>query len=429
MARLVRQTSMETRSARGRLTERAEPYWATLDQGLHLGYRKRRTGGTWTARRRNTHGRYVEVKLGIADDTEDADGTTILNYRQAQEAARKWIAVETRRDHGLDPAAQGPYTVADSLRDYAAHYAHEGKAITTTQTAIDAHIIPSLGQIELAKLTTARIERWHKALAEAPRRLRSRKGQQPRYSDQVEDADSRRMRRATANRVLTILKAALNYAWKRGRVGSDSEWRRVRPFRNVDAPVISYLDQDQCRRLINACVPEFRSLVQAALFTGCRYGELIALRVKDYNRDAGTLAIAVSKSGKPRHVVLTDEAREFFNRTVIGRTLDETLFTRANGGSWNKSHQQRPMREACEQARITPPVSFHVLRHTHGSLLAMRGVPMPVIAQQLGHADTRMTEKHYAHLSPNYVADTIRANFPQLGIAYTDNIREIARKS
>ena len=51
------------------------------------------------------------------------------------------------------------------------------------------------------------------------------------------------------------------------------------------------------------------------------------------------------------------------------------------------------------------------------STLAMRGVPMGVIAEQLGHADTRMTEKHYAHLAASYVADTIRANFPTLGIA------------
>jgi integrase len=65
------------------------------------------------------------------------------------------------------------------------------------------------------------------------------------------------------------------------------------------------------------------------------------------------------------------------------------------------------MREACAHAGITPAVGFHVLRHTHGSLLAMRAVPMAVIARQLGHADTRMTEKHYAHLAPNYVADTI----------------------
>jgi hypothetical protein len=46
----------------------------------------------------------------------------------------------------------------------------------------------------------------------------------------------------------------------------------------------------------------------------------------------------------------------------------------------------------------------------------MAGVPMGVIAAQLGHADTRMTEKHYAHLAPSYVADTIRAHFPTLGI-------------
>jgi hypothetical protein len=46
----------------------------------------------------------------------------------------------------------------------------------------------------------------------------------------------------------------------------------------------------------------------------------------------------------------------------------------------------------------------------------MKGVGLSVIAAQLGHADTRMTEKHYAHLAPSYVADTIRAHFPTLGI-------------
>ncbi len=40
----------------------------------------------------------------------------------------------------------------------------------------------------------------------------------------------------------------------------------------------------------------------------------------------------------------------------------------------------------------------------------------PDIAKHLGHADTRMAEKHYAHLSPSYVADDIRASFPTLGI-------------
>jgi hypothetical protein len=47
----------------------------------------------------------------------------------------------------------------------------------------------------------------------------------------------------------------------------------------------------------------------------------------------------------------------------------------------------------------------------------MKGVPMGSIAEQLGHADTRMTEKHDARLAPSYVAETIRAHFPTLGIA------------
>jgi integrase len=84
--------------------------------------------------------------------------------------------------------------------------------------------------------------------------------------------------------------------------------------------------------------------------------------------------------------------------------------------------RSRPMGDACRRAKIKPVISFHVLRHTHGSTLAMRGVPMGVIAEQLGHADTRMTEKHYAHLSPSYVADTIRAHFPTLGIGTDESV-------
>lgn len=77
---------------------------------------------------------------------------------------------------------------------------------------------------------------------------------------------------------------------------------------------------------------------------------------------------------------------------------------------WKRAEQLRPMRDACARAGIAPAVGFHVLRHTHASILAIRAVPMAVIARQLGHSDTRMTERHYAHLAPNYVADTIRAS-------------------
>ncbi len=46
----------------------------------------------------------------------------------------------------------------------------------------------------------------------------------------------------------------------------------------------------------------------------------------------------------------------------------------------------------------------------------MAGVPLQVVAQNLGHADTRMVEKHYGHLTSSYVADTIRTAAPEMGI-------------
>jgi hypothetical protein len=52
---------------------------------------------------------------------------------------------------------------------------------------------------------------------------------------------------------------------------------------------------------------------------------------------------------------------------------------------------------------------------------------MGVIAEQLGHAYTRMTEKHYAHLAPSYVADTIRAHFPALGLGVESSVTPLLR--
>ena len=49
-------------------------------------------------------------------------------------------------------------------------------------------------------------------------------------------------------------------------------------------------------------------------------------------------------------------------------------------------------------------------------------MPLAVVAAQLGHADTRMVENHYGHLSPPYIADTVRATFAALGILEPSNV-------
>jgi integrase len=265
-------------------------------------------------------------------------------------------------------------------------------------------------------------------IATQPRRVRSKRtASEPATRETADDEDARRARKATANRILTMLKAALNRAFHADRVASDGAWRKVKPFKRVDEAVVRYIAVTECRQLVNACSHDFQKLLQAALLTGCRYSELARLNCASFNRDSGTLAIRLGK-GKVRHVILTDEGQEVFQDWTADRLGADPVFLRADGKTWGPSHQKRPLGEASRQAGILPAVTFHILRHTYASHLAMKGVPMGVIAAQLGHADTRMTEKHYAHLSPSYVAQTIRANFPVLNLAKESQVVPLRRR-
>jgi integrase len=273
------------------------------------------------------------------------------------------------------------------------------------------------------------LTRWRNQLASGAKRVRkSRIARQTATKPTPDNEDARRKRRATANRVTTVLKAALNRSYVAGLVSSDDAWRKLRPFKQVDVPVIRYLSREEIQRLVNACKPDFRPLVQAALLTGCRYAELANLRCEDFNADSSTLTIKTSKSGKPRHIVLTDEGQHLFASWIAGRPAGSFVFARNDSRPWGTSHQQRPLDEAAQAANLKPAPTFHILRHTHASLLAMRGVPMGVIAAQLGHSDTRMTERHYAHLAPSYVAETIRAHFPKLDLVNRDADKVVALK-
>jgi len=126
------------------------------------------------------------------------------------------------------------------------------------------------------------------------------------------------------------------------------------------------------------------------------------MRVADFHHDSGTLLVRQSKAGKVRHVELTTEGLGFLYGITAGRANTEFLFHR-DGASWGKSQQQRPLVEACHAATVNPAISFHTLRHTYASLMVMDGVPLIVVARNLGHSDTRMVEKHYGHLTSSYI--------------------------
>ena len=410
MPRTTPSEKIQTRAARSRLPQRRKPHWLCLRPGqLHLGYVRRNAdqAGHWTVRRYNGGGTYKVTRLpGVADDVEAANGATVLSFAQAQDLALR-----------PTPQAQtaAPMTVAQAMADYVDYLQTSGRegAAITAERAGRLHVLPQLGEVQVQALTTEQLRHWLAALAN---RLAKRNGHE----------DALRRSRATANRILGTLRAALNHAYAECRVPSDNAWRgRLKPFRNVAVARKRYLSIPEAQRLLNAAQGDFRALVQAALQTGARYSELTRLKVHDFDAASCTVGIGKSKAGRPRRVYLTEEGTAFFHSITVGRSGDELMLHHHGGKPWARSDQWWPMHHAVKRAKLDPPDSFHTLRHTYASLALMNGVPMQVVSENLGHADTRMIEKHYGHLAPSHKRDAIRAGAARFGLVATSNVRPL----
>ncbi len=416
MARTVRNARLDSRTARLRLAPRNEPYWAKITKGCYLGYRRSVVlGGSWIARYRDATGDQRYTALGPADDVMDPDGATVLSFDQAQAKARTWF--QNVAAVFLSGQTTGPYTVADCITDYIAWAKTHRESAAHMETYAKAYILPRLGHVDTAALTTPIIRRWHEEIAAERPRLRRRKGQPIRYREEDPDPEeAQRKRRLRANRHLTTLRAALNRAWREGRIATRDAWERVELFRDVERPRLRFLAVDEAQRLLNACPPDLRDLVHLALLTGARYGELCRLDVRDVQSASGTLFIRKSKSGKSRHVVLNAEGDAFCRRLTTGRPPTQALLLRDDGTRWSRDLHRRPFKEAVVRAGIEAAFTFHELRHTWASLTIMAGAPLIVVAQNLGHCDTRMVERHYGHLTRSYVAEVVRKTAPSFGL-------------
>jgi integrase len=411
MPRARTDAKLQSRTSRRSISQGSPLHIARLFTGLALGYRKGKRGGTWIARRHEQGTKYRFQPLGVADDFADADGVRVLSFDQAQDAARGWFKRMAAEDMG--EVVTGSHTVARAIAEYLRNLERLKRRPQARMMAIAAaHILPILGHIELSKLSHGKVKAWRDGIAEAAPRARTRAGHAQAYRQfDAQDPDGIRKRQASTNRVLTVLKAALNYAYEERRVASKGAWERIKPFRRVDLPKVRFLSPEEVTALIRACAPDFERLVKGALLTGARYGELTALRVADFQAGDGRIYISTSKNGESRYVDLNSEGVAFFVTLTKNRVSSEEIFLRASGTPWKTSEQQRPMDAACLIAKIKG-VTFHILRHTYASHSVMNGMPIEVLAEVLGHKDTRITMRHYAHFSHSYKREIVRAMAP-----------------
>src|ERR1700730_15022027 len=200
VSKTVRERKLDSPAARAKLKHSGKPHWRAIDTGVHLGYRKGLAGGKWVLRRYLGKETYRVETIGAADDHSAADGRDTLDFFQAQGKAREVAALAKAPE-----SPRGPFTVAAAMDSYFARLEHEGsKSLADARGRAALHILPALGGVPVEGLTRDAISKWLTGLAG-----KAKDGQ---------DGDEVRQHRASANRVLTILRAALNQAFRDGKV-------------------------------------------------------------------------------------------------------------------------------------------------------------------------------------------------------------------
>jgi hypothetical protein len=179
--------------------------------------------GSWSAYWRNSESKKKSMsRIGAADDYQEADGIEILTYAQAQALAVKWFHDKIQQslyDDDSQVYVEGTYTVSEALRDYFLDAARRGmKSLKIDQLRAKSRIIPELGNAPVSRLTKKRLEAWLDKMANSPKRFRAKTGHEHTCAAPPSTEDEKRARKASANKVLTILKAALNHALQRGKV-------------------------------------------------------------------------------------------------------------------------------------------------------------------------------------------------------------------
>ena len=357
--------NITSKTQREKLKPRREPYWHKLQIGGYLGYRRTKYGGTWLARCRTKNSKQQYESFGELSEYPDGE-----RFDEAQKLCWDWFK-------SLGAKTGAAYTVNDAIDDYVNHIEINNSPASAKdiRQRLAKHAKPKLGDIRITKLTMSDVSSWRDSLV--------------RLSDDSEDV---RKSKDGANRLLSMLKAGLNLAYRKDIVGSDKAWRRVSAFKDVGTARKIFLTNKQAESLLKATNDSFHNLVKSALFTGARYGELANAKVEDFDHQQNVLRLN-GKTG-PRDCYLSTETVKHLTSLIKDKLPGAYLHLKDCGNKWGKAHQQRPMREAIKKAKLSSDTTFYALRHTHISRALLAGVNAQVIAENCG-TSVRMIEKHY----------------------------------
>lgn len=172
-----------------------------------------------------------------------------------------------------------------------------------------------------------------------------------------------------------------------------------------------YLSRDEARRLLKACrrFPHVRSFVALSLATAARQSALLELTWDRVDLDRRRISLALGdeddENRKRRATVpMNKRAYRYLRVMKEAKTCDHVI----EWGGHRVLSIKKGFAGACERAGLKD-VTPHILRHTAASWMAEAGVDMFRISRFMGHSDTKVTERRYAKLHPDFLSDAADA--------------------
>lgn len=239
------------------------------------------------------------------------------------------------------------------------------------------HIFPYFTQCMIGKVKRIDILNWQKKL------------------------QSKGLAAGTCNRTFVLLKTVFNCAIRWGHLATENNpCKDVRPFEDKSVKE-RYLTPEEARNMVEALhASHHQQSCQAILlllYTGARKSEILSARWEYVDVDRRLLTVPMSKSGKTRHIPLSDEAIKIL-QTIPRLGSSAWVFPSSSG----KGHLQSVFRlwDSLRKSLGLSDVRLHDLRHSFASFLVNAGCSLYEVQRCLGHCDPKVTMR-YAHLAPH----------------------------
>lgn len=349
---------------RSKLPERREQYWQAVSRGKHIGVRRLNGNEHWHARAA-VEGKKYEYK--------PLEGAT--SWEEAVKAAEPFFKF-------ID---QGGKNSRDTVLELFDDYVKTVKPSPTHGT-VRKTLEPELGGVKLSDLKATHIKRW-------------------KNSDALLTHNEKNRAPATINRMMTVLRAALNYGVKE-QLLIETAWRsQLDRLKEDSASEERYLTPEERRKLIDSASPDARPFIHLMSITPIRPGDWSKSTPKEFNKTAGTLLVK-SKLRHHRHAPLSKAACELLTQQAKDKLPNALLFVREDGRAWDKQSWNVAVKEAAMKAELTGRIRLMSLRHSTITDLCVGGLDVHSVAKTAG-TSIAMIEKHYGKLLKNIATEAL----------------------